>query len=155
MPDTTSSDTARSDITSAPANHLTWQQVAIGKADRQQRHGHASFVIWFTGLSGSGKSTLANLVLGFIQITSGQILFKGTDVALMNKAQQMEYRREVQAIFQDPYAVYNPFYRVKHIFDLVVNNFKLANSKSEARELVEDALNVVGLRGEEVLEKYP
>ena len=107
------------------------------------------------GESGSGKSTLANLVLGFIQITSGQILFKGTDVALMNKAQQMEYRREVQAILQDPYAVYNPFYRVKHIFDLVVNNFKLAKSKSEARELVEDALNVVGLRGEEVLEKYP
>ena len=31
----------------------------------------------------------------------------------------MDYRREVQAVFQDPYAVYNPFYRVKHIFDMV------------------------------------
>ncbi|MCA9799648.1 MAG: adenylyl-sulfate kinase [Cyanobacteria bacterium HKST-UBA04] len=60
MPDTAKPDTAKPDTTSAPANHLTWQQVAIGKADRQQRHGHASFVIWFTGLSGSGKSTLAN-----------------------------------------------------------------------------------------------
>jgi len=67
----------------------------------------------------------------------------------------MEYRREVQAVFQDPYAVYNPFYRVKHIFDLVIKNFQLARSKAEARAMIEEALNVVGLRGEEVLEKYP
>ncbi|MEZ4866358.1 MAG: ABC transporter ATP-binding protein [Caldilineaceae bacterium] len=107
------------------------------------------------GESGSGKSTLANLVLGFIKLTSGQIFYKGVDITTMDSGQQLEYRREVQAIFQDPYAVYNPFYRVKHVFDLVINNFKMARNKHEARELVENALNVVGLRGEEVLEKYP
>lgn len=107
------------------------------------------------GESGSGKSTLANLVLGFIQLTSGEIRFRGADVTNMNRGQLLDYRREVQAIFQDPYAVYNPFYRVKHIFDLVIRNFKMASSKQEARDLVENALNVVGLRGEEVLEKYP
>ncbi len=107
------------------------------------------------GESGSGKTTLANLVLGFITLTSGQIYYKGADVAQMDRSQIMEYRREVQAVFQDPYAVYNPFYRVKHIFDLVVNNFKMASTKSDARALIEDALNVVGMRGEEVLEKYP
>ena len=107
------------------------------------------------GESGSGKTTLANLVLGFIKITSGQVIYKGVDVATMDKRQLMEYRREVQAVFQDPYAVYNPFYRVKHIFDMVLKNFKLASSKEEGRALIEDALNVVGMRGEEVLEKYP
>ncbi len=107
------------------------------------------------GESGSGKTTLANLVLGFISLTSGQILYKGRDIAGMNKSQQMAYRREVQAVFQDPYAVYNPFYRVKHIFDLVIKNFKLARNQKEASDLIEDALNVVGMRGEEVLEKYP
>lgn len=107
------------------------------------------------GESGSGKSTLANLVLGFTQITTGQILYKGIDITTMNGQQKLDYRREVQAIFQDPYAVYNPFYRVKHIFDLVINNFKLARTKNEARDLIEEALNVVGLRGQEVLEKYP
>lgn len=107
------------------------------------------------GESGSGKSTLANLVLGFIGLTSGQILYKGADVGAMDKQQLLDYRRQVQAIFQDPYAVYNPFYRVKHIFDMVVNNFKMADNKNDAREMIEDALNVVGLRGEEVLEKYP
>ena len=107
------------------------------------------------GESGSGKTTLANLVLGFVQISSGQVIYKGTDVAVMNSQQRLDYRREVQAIFQDPYAVYNPFYRVKHVFDLVINNFKMAKSKREANQMIEDALNVVGLRGEEVLEKYP
>jgi peptide/nickel transport system ATP-binding protein len=107
------------------------------------------------GESGSGKTTLANVVLGFTNLTSGQILYKGHEVAAMDRSQMMEYRREVQAVFQDPYAVYNPFYRVKHIFDLVINNFKLARNKKEARDLIEQALNVVGMRGEEVLEKYP
>jgi peptide/nickel transport system ATP-binding protein len=107
------------------------------------------------GESGSGKTTLANLVLGFTGMTSGQIFYKGHDVDSMDRRQMMEYRREVQAVFQDPYAVYNPFYRVKHIFDLVINNFKMARNKKEARDLIEHALNVVGMRGEEVLEKYP
>ncbi len=107
------------------------------------------------GESGSGKTTLANVVLGFTELSSGQILYKGTDISTMDKQRLMDYRREVQAVFQDPYAVYNPFYRVKHIFDIVIKNFKMAASKSEARELIENALNVVGMRGEEVLEKYP
>ncbi|NOZ27850.1 MAG: ABC transporter ATP-binding protein [Chloroflexi bacterium] len=116
---------------------------------------HPATITTIAGESGSGKTTLANLVLGFIGLTSGQILYKGIDIATMDKHQRMAYRREVQAVFQDPYAVYNPFYRVKHIFDLAIKNFKLARNKKEARELIEEALNVVGLRGEEVLEKYP
>lgn len=107
------------------------------------------------GESGSGKTTLANLILGFISPTAGQILYRGQDIATMDKQQYLKYRREVQAVFQDPYAVYNPFYRVKHVFDLVIKHFKLATNKREARELIEEALNVVGMRGEEVLEKYP
>ena len=107
------------------------------------------------GESGSGKSTLANLVLGFTDLTSGQIIYRGRDLAEMTSQERMDYRREVQAVFQDPYAVYNPFYRVKHVFDLIIRNFKMASGKAEAREMIEDALNVVGMRGEEVLEKYP
>ncbi len=107
------------------------------------------------GESGSGKTTLANAVLGFINLTSGQILYRGNDIANLSGQQRLDYRREVQAVFQDPYEVYNPFYRVKHIFDIVISRFKLARNRNEARDLIEAALNVVGLRGEEVLEKYP
>jgi len=107
------------------------------------------------GESGSGKTTLAGTILGFIGLTSGKILYKGSDISLMSKQQHLDYRREVQAVFQDPYEVYNPFYRVKHIFEVAIKNFKLANSRNDMRELIEQALNVVGLRGKEVLEKYP
>lgn len=107
------------------------------------------------GESGSGKSTLANLVLGFTDLTSGQIVYRGRDLAEMSSSERLDYRREVQAVFQDPYAVYNPFYRVKHVFDLIVRNFKMARNPREARDMIEQALNVVGMRGEEVLEKYP
>jgi peptide/nickel transport system ATP-binding protein len=107
------------------------------------------------GESGSGKTTLANAILGFITPTSGQIFYKGQDIARLTGDQLLEYRREVQAVFQDPYEVYNPFYRVKHVFDLAIGRFKLAGSRSEKNHLIEEALNVVGMRGEEVLEKYP
>ncbi len=112
-------------------------------------------IVTIAGESGSGKSTLAGLVLGFFGLTSGDVIFKGNSIQNMSRQELFDYRRQVQVVFQDPYAVYNPFYRVKHIFDMVIKNFKMSNSKSEARDLVEDALNVVGMRGEEVLEKYP
>jgi peptide/nickel transport system ATP-binding protein len=107
------------------------------------------------GESGSGKTTLANAILGFLSLTSGRILYRGADVSHLTGQALVNYRREVQAIFQDPYEVYNPFYRVRHIFDLVIRRFKLANDKRQAQRLIEDALNVVGLRGQELLDKYP
>jgi peptide/nickel transport system ATP-binding protein len=107
------------------------------------------------GESGSGKTTLASAILGFITLTSGQILYKGRDISTLSRRERLDYRQEIQAIFQDPYEVYNPFYRIHHTFDQVIKRFKLAKTKEDARALMEDALKVVGLRGNEVLEKYP
>ena len=112
-------------------------------------------IVTIAGESGSGKTTLANAVLGFVTLTSGQILFEGQDVARLQGHGLLEYRRKVQAVFQDPFGVYNPFYPVRHVFDVVIKRFTLARSKGEARDLVEDALNRVGLRGAEVLDKHP
>ena len=112
-------------------------------------------IIAIAGESGSGKTTLVQSVLGFIRLSSGQILYRGKDIAALSKHEYVEYRRRVQAVFQDPYEVYNPFYPVRRIFDLVIKNFKLTKDKKEAREMIESVLNVVGLRGNEVLEKYP
>lgn len=112
-------------------------------------------IITIAGESGSGKTTLAQLVLGFIRLTSGQIIFDGQDISNANAQQIKDYRRQVQAVFQDPFGVYNPFYRVEHVFDMVIKNFKLARNKTERRDMIEDALNVVGLYGEDVLRKYP
>ena len=107
------------------------------------------------GESGSGKTTLANLVLGFIKLTSGKIIFDGEDITDMTNEQLKVYRRNVQAVFQDPFGVYNPFYRIDHVFDLVNKHFSLSDNKSEYRDMVESGLNVVGLYGDDVLRKYP
>lgn len=112
-------------------------------------------IITIAGESGSGKTTLAQLVLGFTRPTSGQIIFDGQDMSTADPKQMKDYRRQVQAVFQDPFGVYNPFYRVEHVFHTVINNFKLASNPAAKRALAEKALNIVGLRGEDVLRKYP
>ena len=112
-------------------------------------------IIAVAGESGSGKSTLAGAVLGFVRLDSGQVLFQGRDVAAMTRSERFAYRRQVQAIFQDPYAVFNPFYHVDHIFNLVMKRFGLAKGKQEGRALVEEALRTVGLRTDDVLGKHP
>ena len=112
-------------------------------------------ILTIAGESGSGKTTLANAILGFLTLTSGQIVYRGLDVAKLSKTQLVDYRREVQAIFQDPYEVYNPFYRIRHVFDLVIARFRLARTRREADEMIDRALRVVGLNAAEVLPKYP
>jgi oligopeptide/dipeptide ABC transporter ATP-binding protein len=61
----------------------------------------------------------------------------------------------VQFIFQDPYGVYNPFYKVDHVLTKPIAKFKLASSKAEARKLIDTVLETVGLRPEETLGRYP
>ncbi len=116
---------------------------------------HPASIVTIAGESGSGKTTLAQVVLGFTRLTSGQIIYDGQDVSTANPEQMKGYRRQVQAVFQDPFGVYNPFYRVKHVFNTVIENFHLSRNKTESRALIEEALNIVGLHGDDVLRKYP
>jgi peptide/nickel transport system ATP-binding protein len=107
------------------------------------------------GESGSGKSTLARLLLGFITPTSGEVFYRGTELSKLGKRERESYRREVQAIFQDPFAVYNPFYKVDHILEVPLKNFGLARSRSEGRRQIATALETVGLNPAEILGRYP
>jgi peptide/nickel transport system ATP-binding protein len=107
------------------------------------------------GESGSGKTTLSRLLLGVIRPTSGQILYKGKELTRMSRKEGKDFRREIQAVFQDPFEVYNPFYRVDHVLATPIAKFRLSQSKAGARELMENTLEMVGLRPEETLGRYP
>jgi peptide/nickel transport system ATP-binding protein len=112
-------------------------------------------IMTVAGESGSGKTTLAMLLLGFISPTSGQILYKGKDIHTLRGEERMIFRREVQAVFQDPFAVFNPFYTVDHLLTVPIERFKLAKSKSEARDIMYASLSAVGLRPGDVLGRFP
>jgi len=107
------------------------------------------------GESGSGKTTLARLLLGLTAPTRGHVLYQGRDLRSMSRADWRAFRRDVQVIFQDPYEVYNPFYRVDHVLTTPVAKFHLAPSRAGARALIEDVLRAVGLRPEETLGRFP
>ena len=114
-----------------------------------------STIMTVAGESGSGKTTMAMLLLGFITPTSGQILYKGRDIQTLRGEERIMFRREVQAVFQDPFAVFNPFYTVDHLLTVPIKRFKLAKSKSEARDIMYDSLSAVGLRPGDVLGRFP
>lgn len=107
------------------------------------------------GESGSGKTTLARLLLGLETPTSGEVLFRGRNIVTMNNTERRQFLHDVQFVFQDPYGVYNPFYKVDHVLTKPIAKFKLASSRQEARKLIETALETVGLRPEETLGRYP
>lgn len=113
-------------------------------------------IITIAGESGSGKTTMMMLALAFYEPSAGQILYNGIDIwKKMTREQTMDYRRNVQAVFQDPFAVYNPFYLVDNLLSIPIKNFGLAKTKVESRALMESALRRVGLRPEETLGRYP
>ncbi len=107
------------------------------------------------GESGSGKTTMARLLLGVAKPTSGQVFYKGKDVAGMGRREQREFRREVQPIFQDPFESYNPFYKIDHVLNSPIGNFMGPTPRSQRREMIEEALQMVGLRPQETLGRFP
>lgn len=112
-------------------------------------------IISLVGESGSGKTTLSRMLLGLTEPTQGEIHYRGKSLAELSKEEWHDFRRNVQPVFQDPFAIYNPFYRIERVLELMVKNFKLASSKSESEKLIEEALQAVDLRPTDVIGRYP
>ncbi|HHY49009.1 MAG TPA: ABC transporter ATP-binding protein [Alphaproteobacteria bacterium] len=112
-------------------------------------------ILTVAGESGSGKTTLAMLLLGFITPTTGEIIYRGKNIVTLEGKDRIAYRREVQAVFQDPFAVFNPFYTVDHLLTVPIKRFKLARTRAEARDKMDEALTAVGLRPEDILGRFP
>jgi oligopeptide/dipeptide ABC transporter ATP-binding protein len=96
------------------------------------------------GESGCGKTTIAKMILMLERPTSGRILFEGKDVATMDRAALHAYRRQVQAVFQDPYASLNPRLRVGTIVAEPILAHEPGDRQAVKRR-VDEVLEVVGL----------
>ncbi len=112
-------------------------------------------VIAVVGESGSGKTTLGNILLGLIAPDTGSIRFEGQDVWSLGRAARRGFRRDVQAITQDPFSAYNPFYTVDHALTVPLREFGLARRHAQAMELAAAACDSVGLNPADTLGRYP
>ncbi len=112
-------------------------------------------IVSLVGESGSGKSTIARILLGLQKPSQGTVRYGGNDIYRLSGDEFRTYRRDVQAVFQDPYGIYNPFYRVDRIFWTAIKKFGLSKSKSDGLARIERSLAAVDLRPEDVLGRYP
>ena len=107
------------------------------------------------GESGSGKTTLGNILLGLLPPSTGTLRYRGSELAHLAKAERLAFRREVQAIAQDPFAAYNPFYTVDRALTVPIRTFHLASGRAATRRLIEQACVSVGLNPDDTLGRYP
>src|SRR5438034_11700409 len=105
------------------------------------------------GESGCGKSTLGRTILRLVEPTSGEIYFQEKNLLAMSPRELRDTRRQMQIIFQDPYASLNPRMRVGDIVGEGLEIHKLAKGKAK-RDRVIELLNHVGLR-EDHYNRYP
>ncbi|HOP95510.1 MAG TPA: ABC transporter ATP-binding protein [Dictyoglomaceae bacterium] len=110
-------------------------------------------VFTLAGESGSGKTTVARIILGFHEPTSGKIIYKDKEITNLKGKERDFFRKETQAIFQNPFESFNPLRKVSNYLYETLENFNISNGDRD--KIVDDALRSVGLSLGEVKDKYP
>jgi peptide/nickel transport system ATP-binding protein len=112
-------------------------------------------IFTIAGESGSGKTTLARMILGMERPTAGVLNYKGCDVArLPGREKRAWFFKEVQPVFQDPFATFSPLKRIDHYLYETARNYKVAR-KGDADTYIDTVLQQVGLSLQEVKGRYP
>jgi peptide/nickel transport system ATP-binding protein len=112
-------------------------------------------IFTIAGESGSGKTTLARMILGMEQPTGGLLRYKGRDIAALRwREKRSWFFREVQPVFQDPFAAFSPLKRIDHYLYETVHNYGMTD-KAGADRYIHETLTEVGLSLAEIKGRYP
>ncbi|MCP3740092.1 ABC transporter ATP-binding protein [Rossellomorea sp. BNER] len=106
------------------------------------------------GESGCGKSTTGQALLRLIEPTDGEIYFQGKNIAELNKQEMRMLRKDLQIVFQDPFASLNPRMKVGEIIEEPLINFNLYDNKPTRRKRVLEIMDKVGLTTAQI-DRYP
>ena len=106
------------------------------------------------GESGCGKSTTGRAIVKLYEPTSGTVYYHGEDVTKIKGSHLAEFRRNVQMIFQDPYASLNPRMTVGEIIREPMDIHHIFNTKEEREQRVRELLDIVGLKPDHI-RRYP
>ncbi len=114
-------------------------------------------IVTLVGESGSGKSTTARLLARLIEPTSGEIVYNGKDVLKTQpNGATLEYRGDVQMVFQDPFGSLNPAHTIYHHLERPLRIHKKVSGRTDTRERIYELLDTVGLGpADEVAAKFP
>ena len=124
---------------------------AVSGVSLQIREGET---LGLVGESGCGKSTLGRLLIRTIKPTSGEVLFRGQSITSMNDSDFRQFRRDMQLVFQDPYASLNPRMTVRNLVAEPIETWWLCGSREKVTERVRELLDAVGVP-QEFLYRYP
>ena len=133
---------------------LQRQTASVHAVDGVDFYVETAETLGLVGESGCGKSTTARCVLRLIEPTSGDIHFDGKDVRALEGEELRALRRDIQIIFQDPYASLNPRMSVGAIVGEALIIHHLANSRRQYEERVVELLETVGLEADHA-SRYP
>lgn len=129
------------------------RNVAVDHVDFDFKRGE---VVSIVGESGSGKTTLFKMILGLLGTTEGELFFEGRPRDISSGKKRKVYWKNIQAVFQDPFASFNMFTKIDSVLMDCINlrgDKKL--SKDKKTELMEEACSFVNLKFAELSNKYP
>lgn len=112
-------------------------------------------ILAVVGESGSGKTTLARMILGQVVPSAGHLHFKGRDVTRLSaRERRIWFMKEVQPIFQDPFAAFSPLKKIESYLYETALNFGTA-TRATVDAHIDQALHTVGLSLKEIKGRYP